>query len=197
MTNKPAKIKDIYLHEYRPQSRLVTRTTEVTKPRFPVVDAHNHLGDSFGGGWDKRPVAELLEVLDEAGVEVYDDLDGGWGEDILYRHLDHFKAAAPDRFQVFGGDESQNWLMLRNGDHVIGLFQGMFEQNILTFNPGWDSNAQKLDSFTDVREIQRTLLEQGVELLSEADEDAAFAATAAAAAFSHDSELVPTSSITL
>lgn len=109
MTNKPAKIKDIYLHEYRPQSRLVTRTTEVTKPRFPVVDAHNHLGDSFGGGWDKRPVAELLEVLDEAGVEVYVDLDAGWGEDIFYRHLDHFKAAAPDRFQVFGGVDWSAW----------------------------------------------------------------------------------------
>jgi lactoylglutathione lyase len=73
-------------------------------------------------------------------------------------------------FKVFGGDASQNWLILKNGDHVIGLFQGMFEGNILTFNPGWDSNAQKLDNFTDVRELQRELKAQGVELVSEADE---------------------------
>jgi len=73
-------------------------------------------------------------------------------------------------FQVFGGDITQNWLILKNGDHVIGLFQGMFERNILTFNPGWDSNAQKLDTFTDVRDLQRQLKAQGVELASEADE---------------------------
>jgi len=73
-------------------------------------------------------------------------------------------------FKVFGGDITQNWLILKNGDHVIGLFQGMFEKNILTFNPGWDSNAQKLDKFTDVRELQRQLKAQGVELMSEADE---------------------------
>ncbi|MBM3122806.1 MAG: VOC family protein, partial [Chloroflexi bacterium] len=60
-------------------------------------------------------------------------------------------------FHEFGGDAAQNWLILKNGDHVIGLFQGMFEKNILTFNPGWDSSAQKLKSFTDVREIQRRL----------------------------------------
>jgi lactoylglutathione lyase len=73
-------------------------------------------------------------------------------------------------FKVFGGDAAQNWLILKNGDHVIGLFQGMFEKNILTFNPGWDSNAQKLASFTDVRDLQRQLKAQGVELLQEADE---------------------------
>ena len=67
-------------------------------------------------------------------------------------------------FKVFAGDASQNWLILKNGDHVIGLFQGMFEKNILTFNPGWDSNAQKLASFTDVRELQRQLKAQGVQL---------------------------------
>lgn len=73
-------------------------------------------------------------------------------------------------FSVFGGDAAQNWLILKNGDHVIGLFQGMFEKNILTFNPGWDSNAQKLDSFTDIRELQRQLKVQGVKLQQEADE---------------------------
>ncbi len=74
-------------------------------------------------------------------------------------------------FTVFGGDASQNWLILKNGNHVIGLFQGMFEKNSLTFNPGWDSNAQKLSSFTDVRDLQRKLKAQGVTLMSEADEN--------------------------
>jgi catechol 2,3-dioxygenase-like lactoylglutathione lyase family enzyme len=73
-------------------------------------------------------------------------------------------------FKVFIGDISQNWWILKNGEHVIGLFQGMFERNMLTFNPGWDSNAQKLDTFTDVRELQKQLKAQGVELMSEADE---------------------------
>jgi len=73
-------------------------------------------------------------------------------------------------FKVFGGDASQNWLILKNGDQVIGLFQGMFERNMLTFNPGWDSNAQKVDGFTDIRELQRLLKAQGVVLESEADE---------------------------
>lgn len=67
-------------------------------------------------------------------------------------------------FKVFGGDPSQNWLILKNADHVIGLFQGMFDKNILTFNPGWDSNAQRLAAFTDVRELQRQLKAQGVQL---------------------------------
>jgi catechol 2,3-dioxygenase-like lactoylglutathione lyase family enzyme len=76
-------------------------------------------------------------------------------------------------FKVFMGDASKNWLILKNGDHVVGLFQGMFEKNILTFNPGWDSNAQKLDAFTDVRELQRQLKAQGVEFASKADESTA------------------------
>ena len=73
-------------------------------------------------------------------------------------------------FEFFGGDISQNWLIMKNGDQVIGLFQGMFDKNTLTFNPGWDSNASELDAFTDVREIQRQLKERGVEFISEADE---------------------------
>ena len=73
-------------------------------------------------------------------------------------------------FEVFGGDASQNWLILKNGDHVIGLFQGMFERNTLTFNPGWDSSAGNLDTFTDVRDLQRQLKAQGVQLITEADE---------------------------
>ena len=73
-------------------------------------------------------------------------------------------------FEIFGGDASQNWLIMKNGDQTIGLFQGMFEKNMLTFNPGWDSDARQLDTFTDVRDLQRQLKEQGLELISEADE---------------------------
>ena len=73
-------------------------------------------------------------------------------------------------FTVFGGDQSQNWLIMKNGDTNIGLFQGMFENNILTFNPGWNSNAQPVGEFTDVRELQRQIKANGVEMMSEADE---------------------------
>jgi lactoylglutathione lyase len=72
-------------------------------------------------------------------------------------------------FKTFAGNAAQNWLILKNGDHVIGIFQGMFEKNILTFNPGWDANVQTLATFTDVRELQRRLKAQGVRLLQEAD----------------------------
>ncbi len=67
----------------------------------------------------------------------------------------------------------KNWQVMRNGDHVIGLFQGMFEKNILTFNPGWDQHTKKLDSFLDVREVQKRLRAQGVKLTTEADESKA------------------------
>lgn len=73
-------------------------------------------------------------------------------------------------FEEFAGHAEQGWLIMKNGDHLIGLFQGMFEGNILTFNPGWDQNGAELTSFTDIREIQKALKEQGVTLTSEADE---------------------------
>lgn len=73
-------------------------------------------------------------------------------------------------FEQFGGDIEQNWLVMKNGSTVIGLFQGMFEQNILTFNPGWDENAQNLHDFMDIRDIQKTLKADDVKFLSEADE---------------------------
>jgi lactoylglutathione lyase len=73
-------------------------------------------------------------------------------------------------FTVFAGDQSQNWLIMKNDDVAIGLFQEMFERNILTFNPGWDSNGNALAAFTDVRELQRELKAKGVALESEADE---------------------------
>lgn len=73
-------------------------------------------------------------------------------------------------FQSMGDMPGENWAILKNGDHVIGLFQGMFEGNILTFNPGWNQSAGELESFTDVREIQQQLKAAGLELVSEADE---------------------------
>jgi len=74
-------------------------------------------------------------------------------------------------FKVFGGDQAQNWLILKNGDHLVGLFQGMFDKNVLTFNPGWDNNAEKLEEFDDVRALQRQLKEKNVDFASEADEN--------------------------
>ncbi len=81
-------------------------------------------------------------------------------------------------FKAFGGDPAQNWLIMKNGDCLIGLFQGMFDKNILTFNPGWDSNAQRLPAFTDVRELQRQLKARGVKPQEDVDE-----ATAGPASF--------------
>jgi len=97
------------LRDFLPRPALVTKETEVPRPRFQVIDAHNHLGEQFGGGWDKRPLGALLDVLDEAGVRALVDLDGGWGEDILQRHLDRFKAGAPERFCIFGGIDWSTW----------------------------------------------------------------------------------------
>lgn len=103
---------DLYLSQFAPVPRLVVKQTAVSTPRFPVIDAHNHLAEPFGGGWDQRPIAELLAVMDEAHVRAYVDLDGGWGEDILHRHLDGIKARAPERFRMFGGVDWSKW-----GDH--------------------------------------------------------------------------------
>ncbi|MCM3718158.1 VOC family protein [Fictibacillus phosphorivorans] len=74
-------------------------------------------------------------------------------------------------FTTLGGDITQNWLIMKNESCVIGLFQGMFEKNILTFNPGWNQNAENLDSFTDVRELQKELKAKGIKFLTEADEN--------------------------
>lgn len=74
-------------------------------------------------------------------------------------------------FTMFAGNPEENWIILKNGDHVIGLFQGMFEKNILTFNPGWNQDAQPIGDFTDVRDLQKQLRQAGVEFMMEADED--------------------------
>jgi len=73
-------------------------------------------------------------------------------------------------FEMMGGQPAENWCILKNGEHVIGLFQGMFDDNILTFNPGWDQSAQNTDAFTDVRDLQKQLKAKGLKLMSEADE---------------------------
>ncbi len=73
-------------------------------------------------------------------------------------------------FSVFGGEMTKNYLIMKNGDTLIGLFQGMFENNILTFNPGWDQNAGAVEGYTDVRDIQKTLKQKGVSFATEADE---------------------------
>lgn len=73
-------------------------------------------------------------------------------------------------FQVFAGDLEKNYLIMKNENSLVGLFQGMFENNILTFNPGWDTDANRLDEFDDVREIQKKLKTDGIELVNEANE---------------------------
>lgn len=75
-------------------------------------------------------------------------------------------------FEVMGGNQAENWLILKNGEAVLGLFQGMFEKNILTFNPGWNQNAEALESFTDIRDLQKELKTKGIEFTQEADESA-------------------------
>jgi predicted TIM-barrel fold metal-dependent hydrolase len=96
------------LEDYRPRSALVTRVTHIRQPRFPAIDAHNHL-TGYSEDWDKHPVSQVLDVLDQAGVRAFVDLDGMWGENMLHQHLDYFKAAAPDRFRVFTGVDFNAW----------------------------------------------------------------------------------------
>jgi predicted TIM-barrel fold metal-dependent hydrolase len=98
------------LQSYKPTTKLVTKSTLIQTPRYPVIDAHNHLGDEFGCGWIHRPINELINLLDEAGVTLYVDLDGGWGEDILSLHIKRLMNKYPDRFQVFGGINWKKWI---------------------------------------------------------------------------------------
>ena len=97
------------LEKYRPKPQLITKATLVDRPMFPAIDAHNHLGEAFGGGWDRKPLRQLLDLLDESGIRHYVDLDGGWGEEILRQHMELFKAKAPERFSIFGGVAWERW----------------------------------------------------------------------------------------
>jgi predicted TIM-barrel fold metal-dependent hydrolase len=107
--------QELYLKDYLPRSRLVMPEHFPDKPRFPVVDGHNHLGGEFSQvEWLDHPLSELLELMDRAGVTAIIDMDGGWGEEILGKHLDHFKNGAPDRFYHFGGVDWSRWPELGN-----------------------------------------------------------------------------------
>lgn len=121
-------MNDIPLSMFRPIPRLVVKQTTITTPKFPVIDAHNHLAEPFGGGWDQRPIRELLDTLDAAGVRAYVDLDGGWGEDILHRHLDTIKAHAPERFFMFGGVDWSQWAA--HGDRFGEWAADRFRQQV-------------------------------------------------------------------
>jgi predicted TIM-barrel fold metal-dependent hydrolase len=125
------------LTDYRPRPALATKVTPVSTPRFPVIDAHNHLGPEFGGGWSERPAAELLAALDEADVRVYVDLDGGWGEEILQHRLDKFKAAAPERFRIFGGVNWSAWP--EHGDRFGEWAAARFRQQV-----AWGAEGLKI-----------------------------------------------------
>jgi predicted TIM-barrel fold metal-dependent hydrolase len=120
--------KPLLLQDFVPQPRLVVKATTITQPRFPIIDAHNHLAEPFGGGWDQRPVRELLDRLDSVQVRHYVDLDGGWGEAILHQHLDHFKAAAPERFIIFGGVDWSAWV--EKGDQFGEWAAQRFRQQV-------------------------------------------------------------------
>ncbi|RED49522.1 VOC family protein [Seonamhaeicola aphaedonensis] len=85
----------------------------------------------------------------------------------IYKSRDFYETLG---FKVFAGDIEKNYLIMKNGNALVGLFQGMFENNILTFNPGWDENANKLENFDDVREIQKHLKSNNIKLTNEADE---------------------------
>lgn len=124
------------LQSYLPRPALVTPVTSVERPRFPVIDAHNHLGQ-FGGGWDRREPAELLAALDAAGVRAYVDLDGGWGEAILQQRLERFKAAAPERYLVFGGVDWERW-----PEHGDGF--GAWAAGRLRAQAGWGAQGLKI-----------------------------------------------------
>lgn len=112
------------LKNYRPKPSLVVRRSEVNAPRYPIIDAHNHL--AFGG-WDKRPIQELLDQMNRLQVAGFVDLDGGWGEEILYRHLDLLKSADARRFRVFGGFDWQQW-PARGDEFIPWALERMREQ---------------------------------------------------------------------
>jgi len=99
----------LLLQDFKPHSKLCSKESVVERPKFPLIDAHNHLGEEFGGGWCNRPVEELLDCMDTSGVRLLVDLDGGWGEEILQQRLDKYKAAAPQRFMCFGGVAWDAW----------------------------------------------------------------------------------------
>jgi len=125
------------LQDYKPRSRLHAAETQKLQPRYPVIDAHNHLGEIVASRWHLRPVGELLDCLDQAGVRCIVDLDGGWGEHILQARLDKFKNACPERFCCFGGVDWAAW-----GDH--GDRFGEWAAGRLRIQTAWGAQGLKI-----------------------------------------------------
>lgn len=119
---------NVLLTEFHPRAQLVVSETQIETPRFRVIDAHIHLGSTFGGGWLERPVEALTGALDAAHVEAVVDLDGGWGEHILDAHLKHFKERAPERFVHFGGVDWSRWS--EHGDRFGEWTAGRFRAQV-------------------------------------------------------------------
>jgi catechol 2,3-dioxygenase-like lactoylglutathione lyase family enzyme len=143
--------------------RIATRISSTEQPGARRVNA---LSSGDGPGTLPRRDPVLHAHSKEHGMQL-----GAFSISLAVKNIhDSKRFYEKFGFQQFGGNIEQNWVILKNGDHIIGLFQGMFEKNILTFNPGWDQNAQKLPSFTDVREIQKQLKAAGIEFMSQADE---------------------------
>ncbi len=105
--------EDIYLNQFKPIPALVTKTTKIVKPKFPTIDAHNHL-EIIGDYWIEHPVSELLEVMDKSNVEAIVDLDAAWGQDFYKRHWERFKEAAPERFIIYTGVEWDKYAEMGN-----------------------------------------------------------------------------------
>lgn len=129
-------LNDLRLRDYQPRARLVVPETRVDRPRFPVIDAHNHLGEAFSDG-HTLSVAELLDRLDAVDVRTYVDLDGGWGEAVLQKRLDTVKAAAPERFRIFGGVDWSAW-----PQHGDGF--GEWAARRLRVQAGWGAEGLKV-----------------------------------------------------
>jgi predicted TIM-barrel fold metal-dependent hydrolase len=101
--------EDLYLKDFAPRPTLVSPEHHVPRPRFPLIEAHTHLGRKFGEVEPAVPVDELLATMDTLDVRAVVDADGGWGEEVLAHRLDYYKAAAPERFVCLGGVPWEGW----------------------------------------------------------------------------------------
>ncbi|MFA3790857.1 VOC family protein [Aliiglaciecola sp. SL4] len=120
----------------------------------------------FLSGCANQPTSQLKQEAEKPAMEL-----GNFSVSLAVKDIaESRKFYEKLGFAVRGGDQQQNWLVLQNGSTIIGLFQGMFEQNIMTFNPGWDNDGEQLPAFTDVRHLQKTIKAKGIKLLTETDE---------------------------